>query len=116
MGMMDDDLAAIHADALGIGLASSCTYAGTAITATVQEIAQPYLHDEGGEVRRREAIMDVSYSDVASPAKDAAVVFASGVYAGTWHVVDIQAGDDAGWLLTIRFDDRTKMGTGRRIN
>ena len=115
MSMLDDDMAAIHADAMALGMATSCTYEGTAITATFQEIAQPFINSEGGETRRRECVLDVRVADVSAPAKGDAVVVASGVYAGTWHVVEISTADDGGWLLNVRMDDRIKVGQGRRL-
>jgi hypothetical protein len=115
MGMLDDDLAMIHADALALGMATACTYAGTAITATFQETPQPFINDEGSEVRRREASISVAVADVATPAKGDAVVVASGVYAGTWKVIEISTPDDGCLMLTCRFDDRIKAGQGRRL-
>lgn len=115
MGILDDDLAAIHSDALALGMATSVTYNGTAITATFSESAEPFLHDEGSEKRRRTCILDVSRSAVSAPAKGDIVVSASGAYAGTWTVVDLGSSDDAGHVLTIRLDDRVKSGTGRRL-
>jgi len=115
MSMLDDDLAAIHADALALGMATSCAYEGVAITGTFSEIPQPFIHDEGSEKRRRECTLDVRVASVAAPAKGDAVVVASGVYAGTWHVVEISSADDGGWLLSVRLDDRIKAGTGRRM-
>jgi hypothetical protein len=115
MSMIDDDLAAIHADALALGMADSVTYNGTAITATFGETPEPFIHDEGSEKRRRTCSLDVRRSAVASPAKGDLVVAASGAYAGTWTVVDLGSGDDGGWVLTVRLDDRVKSGTGRRL-
>jgi hypothetical protein len=115
MGMLSDDLAAIHADALALGMADSVTYNGTAITATIAESPEPYLGDEGGEVRRRTASLSCLRSDVAAPVKGDRVVVASGAYAGTWTVTDAGSADDGGWVLNIRVDDRAKMGGGRRL-
>lgn len=120
MSMLDDDLAAIHADALALGMADSVTYttaAGVAssITGTFSEVPEPFIHDEGSEKRRRTCTFDCRRSAIASPGKGDTVTAASGAYAGTWDVVDLGSGDDGGWLLTVRLDDRIKAGTGRRL-
>lgn len=115
MGMLDDDIAAIDADALSMGMADSVTYNGTAMTATFAENLEPYLGDEGGEVKRRTCTVSLRRSLVAAPAKGDQIVVASGAYAGTWTVIDGGSGDDGGWIVTARLDDRTKMGGGRRL-
>ena len=120
MTMLDDDLAAIHSDALALGMANSVTYLTTAavsstITGTFSESPEPFLHDEGGEKRRRMATFDCRRSQVALPTKGDRVTSATGAYAGTWTVVDCGTADDGGWLLTIRLDDRIKMGTARSM-
>ena len=48
-------------------------------------------------------------------AKGDVVVVASGVYAGTWTVIEISTADDACWMLNVRLDDRIKVGQGRRL-
>jgi len=115
MSMLDDDLAAITADALALGMATSCTYSVTAITATFQEIAQPFINSEGSETRRRECALSIPVATIATPAKGDVVVVASGVYAGTWTVIEISTADDACWMLNVRLDDRIKVGQGRRL-
>jgi hypothetical protein len=118
--MLDDDLASIHADALALGMADTLTYTtvagvATAITGTMYEMPEPFINAEGAEVRRRTCQLDCRRSVIATPGKGDTVTAASGAYAGTWTVVDLGAGDDGGWVLTVRLDDRTKMGTGRRL-
>lgn len=120
MGMLDDDLAAIHADALTLGMADSVTYTTTAgasssITVTFSEQPEMFAHDEGAEKRRRTCTVDIRRSAIASPAKGDTITAASGAYAGTWTVVDLGSADDGEWVLTVRLDDRTKAGTGRRL-
>lgn len=120
MSMLDDDLAAIHADALALGMADSVTYttaAGVAssITGTFAELPEPFLHDEGAEKRRRTCSFECRRSVVATPAKGDTVTAASGAYAGTWTVIELGSSDDGGHLLTVRLDDRITMGTGRRL-
>lgn len=115
MSLLDDDLAAIHSDALSLGMANSITYNGVPITATFSESAEPFFHDEGAEKRRRTCVLDVRRASVASPAKGDTVVSTAGAYAGTWTVVDLGSSDDAGHVLTVRLDDRIKAGTGRRM-
>ena len=120
MSMLDDDLAQIHADALALGMADSVTYTTTAsvattITGTFMELAEPFIHAEGAEVHRRTCQFDCRRSEIAAPTKGDTVTAASGAYAGTWTVVDTGTGDAGGWVLTIRLDDRGKMGTGRRM-
>ena len=120
MGMLDNDLAAIHADALSIGMADAVTYTttgGTAssITGTFMEMPEPFINAEGGEVRRRTCQFDCRRSQIATPAKGDTVTSAAGAYAGVWTVIDLGSADDGGWVLTVRLDDRTTMGTGRRL-
>lgn len=118
--MLDDDLAAIHADALALGMADSVTYTpvtGTAvaITGTFMELAEVFIHAEGSEVRRRECTFDCRRSLIATPAKGDTIIVATGVYAGTWTVISLGTGDSGGWVLTVRIDDRITSGTGRRL-
>ena len=120
--MLDDDLAAIHADALALGMADSVTYTHASgspiphtITGTFMELAQPFIHAEGSEVHRRICQFDCRRSVIATPAKGDTILAASGAYAGTWTVTDTGTGDDGGWLLTVRIDERTKAGTGRKL-
>lgn len=120
MSMLDDDLAAIHSDALALGMADTVTYttvAGVAssIVGTFSEMPEPFIHSDGAEVHRRVCQLEVRLADVALPEKGATVLAATGAYAGTWTVVDTGTGDSAGWVMTVRLDDRTKMGTGRRL-
>jgi hypothetical protein len=120
VSMLDDDLAAIHADALALGMADTVTYttvAGVAssITGTFSEMPEPFIHADGAEVHRRVCQFDCRLSDVALPGKGDTILVASGAYAGTWTVIDTGAGDSAGWVMSVRLDDRTKMGTGRRL-
>jgi hypothetical protein len=120
MSMLDDDLAAIHADALALGMADTVTYttlagAASSIVGTFSEMPEPFIHAEGAEVHRRVCQFEFRLANVAIPMKGDTVLSASGAYAGTWTVVDTGAGDSAGWVVTVRLDDRTKMGTGRRL-
>ena len=115
MGMLDDDMAAIHADALALGMAESVTYEGTAIVGTFAESLEPYLGDEGGEKRRRTCTFSCRVASVTQPVKGDTIVVASGVYAGSWTVIDAGQPDSGGWNMTVRLDDRTKMGGGRRL-
>jgi hypothetical protein len=120
MGMLDDDLSAIHADALSLGMADAVTYTTTAAvvttgTGTFMEMPEPFIHAEGAEVRRRTCQFECGIALIASPSKGDTVTAASCVYAGTWTVVDCGSADSAGWVLTVRLDDRVKMGTGRRM-
>lgn len=118
--MLDDDMAAIHTDLAGMGMADAVSYdpvsgATVAIIATLNEQAEQYLIDEGGEKRRRTCTLDVRRSQVALPVKGDRVTVLSGAFAGTWTVVDTGTADSGGWLLTVRLDDRVKAGTGRRL-
>ncbi len=120
MGMLDDDLAAIHSDALALGMADAVTYTtfagvSASIVGTFSEMPEPFIHADGAEVHRRVCQFDCRLSDVALPAKGDTILAASGAYAGTWTVVDTGSGDSAGWVMSVRLDDRTKMGTGRRL-
>lgn len=120
MSMLDDDLAAIHADALALGMATSVTYTTIAavsstITGTFFEIAQPWIHAEGAEVHRRSCNFDCRVSDIAAPTKGDTVTAATGAYAGTWTVIDTGTADDGGWVLAVQLDDRTKMGKSRKL-
>lgn len=120
MTMLDDDMAAIHADALSLGMADSVTYTTTAavatvITGTFMEMPEPFIHAEGAEVRRRTCQFDCRRSLIADPQKGDTITAASGAYAGVWTVVDCGSADEGGWVLTVRLDDRVKMGTGRRV-
>jgi len=121
MGMLDDDLAAIQSDALALGMADTVSYlpvGGTAssITATFSEVPEPFLHDGGAEVRRRVCQMEVRRANVANPGKGDTATVASGAYAGVWVVMEMGAADEGAWILTVRLDDRTHMGTGRRLS
>lgn len=120
MGFLEDDLAAIHADAIGLGMGDSATYttvsgAAVALSCTFNEMPQPFIGAEGGEVRRRECSVDILRSDVALPAKGDHLTVAAGAFAGTWTVVEISSADSAGWLVNVRLDDRVAMGHGRRL-
>lgn len=118
--MLDDDLAAIHSDALALGMADSVVYtpvtgSPVTITGTFFELAQPFIHAEASEVHRRVCQFDCRRSVVATPTKGDTVTAAAGSYAGVWTVVDTGSGDDGGWVLTVRLDERTKAGTGRKL-
>jgi hypothetical protein len=120
MSMLDNDLSSIHTDALALGMADTVTYttvAGVAasIVGTFSEMPEPFIHAEGAEVHRRVCQFDCRLSDVALPGKGDTVTVASGAYAGTWTVIDTGSGDSAGWVMSVRLDDRTKMGTARRL-
>lgn len=120
MSMLDDDLAAVHADALTLGMADTVTYTplvGTAstIVGTFSETPEPFIHDNGAETQRRSCMFSCTRSDVPNPTKGDTVTAASGAYAGTWTVTDAGTGDDGGWVIPLRLDERTKMGTGRRM-
>jgi hypothetical protein len=120
MSMLDDDLSAIHTDALALGMADTVTYttvAGVAasIVGTFSEMPEPFISAEGAETHRRTCQFECRLANVALPSKGDTVLSASGAYAGTWTVIDTGAGDSAGWVMSVRLDERTKMGTGRRL-
>lgn len=120
MSMLDDDMAAMHSDALAVGMADSVSYlpvggVAIAIVGTFSEVPEPFLQDGGAEVRRRVCQLDVRRSQIAAPARGDVATVASGAYAGAWTVMDIGSGDEGGWILTVQLDDRVRMGTGRRI-
>lgn len=113
--MLDDDLAAINADALALGMADAVTYTyatgGSVSLSSVvfNEVPQPYISDEGAEVRRREADVVVRRSQIATASKDDALSVASGANAGVWTVYEVGPGDDGAWSLRVRLDERIKM-------
>jgi hypothetical protein len=115
------DMAAILADALAEGLGVSATYtiAATSATATVtvcmSETGQ-YLHDESSEKRRREVSAVLLRTAITAPVKGDTIACASGAQTGTWTVIEVSGADAAAWVLRARIDDRTVMGTGRRMS
>lgn len=119
--MLDKDLARMHTDLVRLGLADTATYtvgataATTSITCTFNETPEPFLQDEGSEKRRRTCTVDIRRGVIALPVKGDSIAVASGAYAGTWTLSENGTPDDGGWILTVRLDDRTKAGTGRRM-
>jgi hypothetical protein len=70
------------------------------------------MDGHGGRIRRRQLIVLLWGSAVATPAVDDALVIAAGSYAGSYVVTHVGMRDPAGRMVTVRQDAVAKAQAG----
>lgn len=111
------DLTALLADAADLGLADAATYTPLAgspveLTVTCRDDPQADFSDVGGRIRRRQAVALLEGLAVAAPVQGDRLEIAMGDFVGSWIVVGVGQRDQAGQLVTLRFDDAVRAEVG----
>lgn len=100
-----NDVSALLADLLGLGLACRATYGAATITVAISNTGRPPSYDTVGEIVRREASATAALVDMPAPVAGQALVVASGPWGGSWTIVEVASIDDGSVELSLRQDD-----------